>query len=363
MSDTNDFVAFVAGQSSLEESDACHIDQQGVIADVPWNLVRFASIEQARSEAGLDFRIPTEGVLVRVEFSALNYKDALAATLHPGVARRNPLVPGIDAVGVVQDSGDERFDVGDRVLIANARFGTSEHGGWSEIVQVPGDWVYTIPDHFSSLDAVTWGTAGFTAAQSIQKILDAGIRPVEGPVVVSGATGGVGIFAVKLLAKLGYQVVASTGKMAQRDWLVQQGAAEVIARDRLSDDSSTPLLKGQWAAAVDTVGGTTLATILRSTKPHACVTACGLVAGHELPLTVYPFILRGVTLAGIDSAGITRDQRQQLWDKISTDWTLDGMDQVRTMIGMTDIAPAVEKILAGGVTGRTVIQIGDRAQR
>ncbi len=306
MSDSYQFSAFIVGLESKigNEPPVC---ASGRLRELNWSLFRFSSLAEAQNVPGIDFLKSSGGVLVRIEYSALNYKDALASTGHPGVARRMPLVPGIDAAGVVANSEDPRFAVGDEVLIASAPFGTSEHGGWSGYANVPGDWVYKLPAGFSCLEAVTWGTAGFTAAQSVERIVHMGIQPEHGPVLVTGATGGVGIFAVKLLNNLGYQVVASTGKLDKQDWLNEHGASQVVPREQLDDTSSTPLLKGQWAAAVDTVGGNTLATVLRSAQSHACVTACGLVAGHDLPLTVYPFILRGVSLCGIDSAGISRE--------------------------------------------------------
>lgn len=357
MSNSNQFSAIIVSPTELDGDHSANVASSGTLGKLNWNLFRFSSVEQAAEFKEIDFLKTANGVVVRVEYSALNYKDALAATGHPGVAKRLPLVPGIDAVGVVEESDDERFNDGDVVLIAHARFGTSEHGGWSGYVKVPGDWLYMLPAGLSPLEAVTWGTAGFTAAQSVERIVNCGVRADDGPVLVTGATGGVGIFSVKLLNKLGYQVVASTGKLDKEDWLVQNGASQVISREQLNDTSPTPLLKSQWAAAVDSVGGNTLATVLRSTKPHACVTACGLVAGHDLPLTVYPFILRGITLCGIDSAGISRTTRQSLWGKIASEWKLDGLAQLTNQIYLDDVPKAVEQIVAGKIFGRTVIKM------
>jgi len=294
-------------------------------------------------------------VVIKVAFSALNYKDALAAKANPGVARKLPLIPGIDAVGKVAGSSDERFLADDEVLIAHAKFGTASLGGLASYSRVPADWVYKLPDGLSMVDAATLGTAGFTAAQSVEKIVESGIEKDNGPVLVTGATGGVGIFAVKLLAKLGYEVVASTGKQDRHDWLLNHGASQVVDRSELNDSSETPLLKGRWAAAVDTVGGNTLETVLRTTKPHGCVTACGLVGGHGLKGTVYPFILRGLTLCGIDSAGIDRETRMRLWGKIAGDWKLD-LDEIATEITLDEFPNAVEQILKGKIFGRTLVR-------
>jgi putative YhdH/YhfP family quinone oxidoreductase len=357
MPDSNPFFAFVVGPSRLKEDASIQVASAGDLGKLNWNLCRFSNPETARRAEEIDFLNLDNGVGVQIMYSALNFKDALAATGHPGVAKRLPLIPGIDAVGVVRDSNDERFKIGDEVLIAHARFGTSDHGGWTGYTRVPGDWLYKLPDGLSPLDAVTWGTAGFTAAQSVERIVEEGVRPEDGPVLVTGATGGVGIFSVKLLHKLGYEVVASTGKLEKEEWLVQNGAKQVISREPLNDTSTTPLLKGQWAAAVDTVGGNPLATVLRSCKPHACVTACGMVAGHDLPLTVYPFILRGVTLCGIDSAGITRQTRQELWRKIATQWKLDGLTELTEQIPLANIPQAVGRILDGKVFGRIVVRM------
>ncbi len=325
-------------------------------------LVSKSEVEQKSNRASVaaavgEFRfvdLDQGEVVIRTRHSALNYKDALASIGNRGVARKLPLIPGIDAVGEVVQSSAETIKVGDEVLVAAAEFGTAHHGGLSQYVRVPAEWAYPIPMGLSPIDAVTWGTAGFTAAQSVQQILLHGIDPQDGEILVTGATGGVGIFAVKLLAKLGYQVVAATGKMQRREWLMQQGAAEVIDRSEVVDDSDTPLLKSRWAAAVDCVGGATLETVLRSAKQHSCITACGLVGGHELKTTVYPFILRGVTLCGIDSANISRRTRADLWGKIARDWQMDLSDLI-TEIELGDVHDAFAKMLDGNLFGRTVV--------
>ncbi len=306
-------------------------------------------------------------VIVKVKYSALNFKDSLAANGNRGVATKLPLIPGIDAVGEVVESSDFRHSIGQQVLVGHADFGTAHHGAMAEFVRVPGDWVYALPQGSrgsseitsKSLDlktTVTWGTAGFTAAQSVEKIVEHGIKPDTGEVLVTGATGGVGIFAVKLLAKLGYKVVASTGKTERHGWLVENGASEILTRQDISDMSGKPLLKSRWAAAVDTVGGNTLATVLRSTQPYGCVTACGLVAGNELPITVYPFILRGITLCGISSALVDRDSRIGLWGKIAQQWNMD-LSGIATEVTLDELPDAIAQITNGNIAGRTIVKM------
>lgn len=300
--------------------------------------------------------LPDLDVLVDVHFSALNYKDALAATGHPGVALTIPLVPGIDAVGTIVESRDNRFAPGDTVVIKGADFGTRSHGGWAGFACVRGDWCYPLPDGLSEKEAATLGTAGFTAAQCVDQLRRHGVATDSGPIVVTGATGGVGIFAVKMLAKLGYEVVASTGKTDQAARLRELGAADVIGRGDVDDSTDRPLLSGRWAGAVDTVGGNTLATVLRGAKNRACVTACGLVAGAQLEMTVHPFILRGVALQGIDSANTTRHQSERIWSMLGNELRVDGIDALAECVKLQDVMPQVERILQGKVFGRVVVE-------
>jgi acrylyl-CoA reductase (NADPH) len=287
---------------------------------------------------------------------ALNYKDGLAAAGNPGVARKFPLIPGVDAVGVVLESGDEQFSIGDEVLIGHAKFGTAHHGGFAKLARVPAGWVYRLPAGLTPLDAVTLGTAGFTAARSVEKIVNHGIKPEDGDVLVTGATGGVGVLAVKLLAQLGYRVVASTGKVDKHEWLKRLGAAEVITREQTCNLSEAPLLKGRWAAIVDTVGGSTLASVLREADLHSCVTTCGNVAGTVLATTVFPFILRGITLCGIDSANTGRDDRIQVWNKLAGDWKMD-LGEIRSEVGLEGLPEEIMKILNGKIFGRSIINM------
>ncbi|HMP80057.1 MAG TPA: zinc-binding dehydrogenase, partial [Pirellulaceae bacterium] len=228
---------------------------------------------------------------------------------------------------------------------------------FAEYAAVPDEWLVPLPDGLSAFEAAAIGTAGYTAAQCCQALLAHGVTPSSGPIVVSGATGGVGIFAVKLLRHLGYQVVASSGKPDRRDWLISHGADEVISREALQDTSAKPMLSVKWGGAVDTVGGLCLSTILRQTRPRGCVAACGLVGGAELPMTVYPFILRGVVLAGIDSAGVTNAERRQLWQRMASDWKFTGLTDITRLIGLPDLPTELENIRAGRVAGRVVVDL------
>ena len=304
-----------------------------------------------------DSKEPT--VRIRVLFSSLNYKDGLALNGHPGVAKSLPLIPGIDAAGEVIESESDSVAVGDKVLVFHAKFGTLLYGAYSEEIVVPESWVYACPSTLSLRDSMIIGTAGFTAAQCLEELQRHDITPDQGEIVVSGATGGVGVFAVKFLSSQGYRVVASTGKLEQAGWLKEQGAESVIDRESLVDTSGRPLLKSRWAGAVDTVGGDTLASIIRGTKGFGCVTACGLVGGTELVTTVYPYILRGVTLQGIDTANISRERRMSIWQKISTTWKLDHLDQIASEVPLSELASAAKQIMGGQIKGRVVVKVSE----
>ncbi|MCI0358611.1 MAG: YhdH/YhfP family quinone oxidoreductase [Planctomycetaceae bacterium] len=299
--------------------------------------------------------LPPGDVLVRVEYSSLNYKDALAAGAHPGVVRKLPHVPGIDAAGVVVESSSPQFQQDQEVIITGYELGAGQWGGWAEYVRVPAGWVVPLPAGLTLKEAMILGTAGFTAAQSVAAIQTNGVGPEGGDVVVTGATGGVGCLAVKLLAKLGYSVVAVTGKPQLHSRLSEWGAARVIGREEVVKDASKPLLAGRWAAAVDTVGGQTLATIIRETKNYGVVAACGLVGGTELPLTVHPFILRGVMLAGIGSAALPYDRRLEIWRRLSDLWRLEGLESLATTIELPQLEAFIQRMLAGQIVGRTVV--------
>jgi acrylyl-CoA reductase (NADPH) len=301
--------------------------------------------------------LPDGDVLIRVAFSSLNYKDGLAATGRPGVARKFPHVPGIDAAGEVAESRDSRFQVGQKVLVTGYDLGAGRWGGWAEYVRVPAEWVITLPPGLSLIDSMRLGTAGFTAALSVDALLRHEIVPESGEIVVTGATGGVGCLAVCILAKLGYMVVAVTGKQSRHDWLRELGAKRVIGRQEVDVQGGNPLLKAVWAGAVDTVGGNTLATLLRSAQIAGCVTACGLVGGTDLHTTVFPFILRGVTLCGIDTGWCRRERRLELWRRLSAEWKPDGLAELSQTVELADVDEPVARILAGEIVGRTVVRV------
>lgn len=302
-------------------------------------------------------RLPHGDVVIRVAYSSANYKDALAAGGHPGVVRSLPHVPGIDAAGEVVESGDASLTVGSQVLVTGYELGASRWGGWAEYIRVPADWVVPLPAGWTPREAMIFGTAGFTAAQSVQALQRSEVTPDRGAVVVTGATGGVGCLAVMLLAKLGYQVAAVTGKRERAEWLRSLGATEVLPREAVDDRSDRPLLTARWAGAIDTVGGHTLTTLVRSLHHRGCVAACGVVAGPQLPLTVYPFILRGVKLDGIDSAQCPTAQRREVWRRLSHEWRLSGLDRVARELALDDVGDVVEQLLAGRSVGRPVIRV------
>lgn len=300
--------------------------------------------------------LPPGDTVIRVAYSSLNYKDALAVRGHRGVVRKFPHVPGIDAAGVVESCSSSAFAPGDEVLVTGYGLGDDDWGGFSGYIRVPHDWIVPLPAGLSLHESMIYGTAGFTAARGIDHLRHDGVLPERGQVVVTGATGGVGSLAVAILARLGYDVVAVTGKQDAHDFLYALGAKEIVGRDVVNDHTDAPLLSGRWAGAVDTVGGNILATILRSAKQHATITCCGLVAGAELNTTVYPFILRGVKLAGIDSDQCPMPKRRELWTNLASDWKPTELDMLARTVTLNGLPAEVETILAGGISGRVVVQ-------
>jgi putative YhdH/YhfP family quinone oxidoreductase len=300
--------------------------------------------------------LPPGEVTIRVEFSSLNYKDALAARAHPGVVRKLPHVPGIDAAGEVIESSDARFTPGQRVIATSYEIGAERWGGWSQLLRVPADWVLPLPAGMTTRGAMVLGTAGITAALSVAALEEHGVSPDRGEVVVTGATGGVGSLAVMLLGKLGYKVVAVTGKPQNEAQLRQWGAGRIIGREELLSPPDKPLLSVQYAGGIDTVGGLMLSTLLRRTDHYGCVAACGLVGGAELPISVHPFILRGVTLSGISTAWTPRPRREEIWRRLASTWKLDIPAEAVRSVGLEEVAAEVERILAGQMTGRVVVE-------
>jgi acrylyl-CoA reductase (NADPH) len=303
--------------------------------------------------------LPAGEVTIRVTYSSVNYKDALATVNGGGVARLNMLVAGVDLAGeVVAVEGEANVKVGDTVIAHGNDIGTGRHGGYAAFARLPADWVMPLPGGLTAREAMAIGTAGFTAAASVHALENAGLHPSKGKVLVTGATGGVGSTAVGILAKRGYDVVASTGKSDQDDFLRELGASEIIRRDETSAESKRPLESERWAGAVDCVGGTTLAYVLRTLKYGASVAASGLTGGTTIPTTVLPFILRGVNLLGIDSVMIPMSVRQDIWHRCATDLKPVGIDgSLVTEIGLDGLESALTAIFAGQTTGRYVVKL------
>ncbi len=334
--------------NSLPQSFPCYLvrqDDQGLIT---------AQVETITLD-----QLPDGDVLIEVAFSSLNYKDALASQGHPGVVRRFPHLPGVDCAGTVVESCSAGFKPGDQVLVTGYDLGAPAWGGLARFVRVPADWVVPLPQELTLRESMILGTAGFTAAQCVTAIVDRNIDPTGGEVVVTGASGGVGCLAVAILARCGFRVAAVTGKRERHEWLRKLGASTILDRTDVLDDSERPLLKARWVAAVDTVGGKTLAAIVRSIEHRGCVTACGLVGGDQLSLTVYPFILRGVTLVGIDSAKCPRESRLEIWGKLARDWKPEQLDGLAKEITLAEVPQVMDDLLAGRAAGRTIVRPTD----
>lgn len=303
--------------------------------------------------------LPAGEVLVRVSYSSLNYKDALSATGNRGVTRRYPHTPGIDAAGVVAASVDPRFRPGDEVVVSCYDLGMNTPGGFGQYIRVPAAWVLPLPAGLTLRESMVYGTGGFTAANSVERLLAHGVRPEQGKVLVTGASGGVGCFSVAILAREGFKVTAVSGKESARELLAALGASEVIGRAEAIDTSGRLILKGKWAGVVDTVGGEVLATALKSTRYGGAVTCCGNVAGPEFSANVFPFILRGIALLGIDSAECPMARRQLLWAKLAGEWRVGGLEAITTEIGLAELYGAIARILKGQVQGRVVVRLWD----
>ena len=307
-------------------------------------------------ELGLDDLTPG-AVVIGACFSGINYKDALAATGKGNILRRFPLVGGIDVAGVVTATDDRRFRAGDRVVVTGCGLGESQDGGFSETVRVPADWVVTLPADLSLYDAMAIGTAGFTAALAIDRLEQNGLQPDQGPVIVSGATGGVGSIAIDLLSGCGYEVVALTGKAGEQTYLRGLGARQVLLRDDLVT-GARPLEPARWAGAVDTVGGELLAWLTRTVKPWGSIASIGMAGGRELSTTVMPFILRGVSLLGITSANCAMPQRRRIWQRLAGDLRPRHLDAIVSgVVGLDEMPAVFEQLLAGQHRGRTVVQL------
>jgi acrylyl-CoA reductase (NADPH) len=309
----------------------------------------FTRLDESHLDAG--------AVLIRVAYSSVNYKDALAATGAGKIIRRFPCVGGIDLSGTVVSSTDARFKAGDPVIATSFDIGVAHHGGYAELARVPADWVVPLPAGLSLYEAMALGTAGFTAALAVVRMQENGLRPALGPVVVSGATGGVGSLAVDILARLGYHVVALTGKESEADYLRGLGASEILLRSTLNLSQLRPLEKARWAAAVDNLGGDILAWMLGSMQQGGTVASIGLAASMNLNTTVAPFILRGVSLLGIDSGYIREPYRSAVWQRLASDMKPPHLAEMSRPIAFDDLPAVFAEYLAGRAKGRVVVEV------
>ncbi len=302
--------------------------------------------------------LPQNEILIRVDYAALNYKDALSASGNKGVTKHYPHTPGVDACGKIEESENPDFPVGMDVLVTSYDLGMNTNGAFAEYISVPSEWIVPLPEGITPLDAITLGTAGYTAALALHKMELNGQHPDMGEIVVTGASGGVGSMAISLSHKAGYRVIASSGKQEHYPWLKMLGAKRCINRDEVSDESSRPLLSTGWAGAIDTVGGNTLATLLKRCARNGNVASCGLVASSELDTTVFPFILNGVNLLGIDSAETLKPLRLKIWERLATDLKPENIDRLRLVVRLEEIPHYMDDILEGETVGRIIADLG-----
>lgn len=296
-------------------------------------------------------------IVIKVTYSSLNYKDALSSVGNPGVTRNFPHITGIDVAGTVYESTSSIFKVGERVLVTGYDMGMNTNGGHAQFVKIPASWVSRIPDSITDKEIMTFGTAGLTAALSINELLENGIKPESGSILVTGATGGVGSIAVSILSKIGFSVVAISGKAEKIDYLKRIGAEEVILRDTFNEEAKKPMMGEKYAGVVDTVGGEVLANALKYIKYDGVATCCGLTSSHELNTNVFPFILRGVRLIGIDSVECKLEKKQAAWEKIASRWKIDTLSNITNEITLNEIKDAYKLLLEGKAVGRYVVKI------
>ncbi|MGA1847134.1 YhdH/YhfP family quinone oxidoreductase [Deferribacter abyssi] len=299
--------------------------------------------------------LPNNEVLIRVKYSSLNYKDALSATGHKGVTRNYPHTPGIDAAGVVENSKSDKFKKGDEVIVTGYDLGMNTPGGFAQYISVPSNWVVKKPTNLTLKKAMIFGTAGFTAALSVDKLMKFGTNK-GGKILVTGATGGVGSIAISILAKEGFYTVAATGKLSEENFLKTLGAKEIINRDDIIDEKK-PLLKERWDGIVDTVGGTILSSAIKALKYGCSATSCGLAQSPKLDLTVYPFILRSVNLLGIDSVECSIDFKEYIWNKIANEWNIEFPKEFYEEVSLDSLNEKIDLILKGKIKGRILVNL------
>ncbi len=301
--------------------------------------------------------LPDGDVLIDVEYSTINYKDGLAVTNSSPIVRSWPMIPGIDLAGTVTESSNPDVSVGDKVLVNGWGIGEETFGGFSQRARIQGEWTVPVPENFTTAQTMAIGTAGYTSMLSVLALEEHGVTPDSGPILVTGASGGVGSIAIALLSAKGYEVHASTGRTEETEYLSSLGASTIIDRQELSEQSKRPLAGARWAGAIDAVGSHTLANVLAAIKPFGCVAACGLAQGMDLSTSVAPFILRGVALKGIFSVMVPRPQRLKAWDRLASDLDPKLLEQMTTTFGLDDVFALSPEILAGKVRGRIVIDV------
>ena len=301
--------------------------------------------------------LPEGELVVKVHYSSLNFKDALSSVGNPGVTRNFPHTPGIDAAGEVVSCADGSFQPGDKVIVTSYDLGMETDGGFGQMIRVPSKWALKLPDGLSLKESMMLGTAGLTAALSVQELVENGVTPEKGPVLVTGATGGVGSLAVAMLAKIGFEVTAVTGKLEETPYLEGLGAKRVIDRETLLKGSERPMLKTTWAGVVDCVGGEMLAAAIKSAQYDGVVTCCGLVASIDIPINVFPFILRGVRLIGIDSAECPMDRRTRVWQRLASEWKLDNLADMVDEVTLDGLEEKIQAMLKGGLKRRALVNL------
>ena len=299
--------------------------------------------------------LPDNDTLIKVKFSSLNYKDALSASGNKGVTRNYPHTPGIDAAGIIEETTSKNFQVGDEVIITGYDMGMNTFGGFGEYIRVPQEWIVKKPDNLSLSESMAFGTAGLTAGLCLRKLLLHGLKPDDGEVFVSGVTGGVGIISLMLFSKLGFDVTAITGKMDQEKLLKDLGAKTVLDRNDLDSDLISPLQKPIYAGGIDAVGGKILSNLICSTSQRAAIACCGMVGGLSLDTSIFPFILRGLSLFGIDSAESLLETKEEVWNNFATSWKLENIDENIKDISLNELPSEIDKILEGKQIGRVRI--------
>lgn len=301
--------------------------------------------------------LPNHDVLVRVHYAGLNYKDALSTSGHKGITRKYPHTPGVDACGVVVEDRSGTFAERQPVIVTSYDLGMNTDGGFAEYIRVPAGWVVPLPDGLDLREAMILGTAGYTAALSLYKMEQSGQTPDMGPILVTGASGGVGSHAVAILHRAGYRVIAVTGKESQHDYLRELGADEIISREEATDTSGRPLLRPRWAGAIDTVGGDMLSTVIKACDRNGSVAVCGLVASPKFDMTVYPLILNGVNILGVDTAETPMPIRRVVWQKLATDWKVAHLETIVRPCALEELSARIDQMLAGTHYGRTIVAL------